>query len=193
MKIPRPPSKRPIPKTAQRVFKGKIFDVYQWEQLLFGGSTETFEKIKRVDTVNVIPVTPENKLILSEQEQPGGAAFVGVLGGRIDDDESPDEAAHRELMEEAGIQAGQLVLWYSEQFIEKIDWAVYTFIAKDCRKISEPSFDAGEKINLIYVSFDDFLDLVAKENYRDLEIALKIFRISKDPRKLEETRKLFLS
>ncbi len=192
MKIPRPSSKRPIPETAQRVFKGKIFDVYQWEQKLFDGSTGTFEKIKRVDTVNVIPVTQDKKLILSEQEQPGGSPFIGVLGGRINEGESPEEAANRELMEEAGMRSGNLVLWDSQQFLEKIDWAVYSFIAKDCGKISEQSVDAGEKIKLIYVSFDEFLDLVSQENYRDLEIALKIFRISKDPRKLEETRKLFL-
>lgn len=193
MKILRPISKRPIPENAQRVFKGKIFDVYQWEQRLFDGSIETFEKIKRTDTVNVIPITHDNKLILSEQEQPGAPPFIGVLGGRINKYESPEDAAHRELMEEAGIETGNMVLWFTDQFIEKIDWAVYTFIAKECKKISEQSLDSGEKIKLIYVSFDEFLDIVARDNYRDLEIALKIFRTSKDPRKLQETRDLFLS
>ena len=131
MRIPRPLSRRPIPTTAQRVFKGKIFDVYQWNETLYDGSTETFEKIKRADTVNVIPVTRDQKLILSEQEQPGGEPFIGVLGGRMNSGESPEEAAHREFMEEAGMRCDNLVLWDSQQFIEKIDWAVDTFIAKD--------------------------------------------------------------
>jgi 8-oxo-dGTP pyrophosphatase MutT (NUDIX family) len=193
MTTPRPASKRPIPKDARKVYTGKIFDVYQWQQTLFDGSTESFEKIKRADTVNVIPVTREGRLILSEQEQPGAPPFIGVLGGRIERGEDPEDAAQRELREEAGIRSGKMVLWHSEQFIEKIDWAVYTFIAKECEIVVEPSLDPGEKIKLIYVTFHEFVDIVAQENYRDSEIALRLLRIARDPRSLEETRKLFLS
>src|SRR5215467_9321922 len=32
-----------IPEHAERVFQGKIFDVYQWPQKLYDGSTATFE------------------------------------------------------------------------------------------------------------------------------------------------------
>lgn len=190
--IKRPESKQPIPNNAERVFKGRIFDVYQWDQRLFDGKVATFEKIKRSDTVNVIPVTVDKKIVLSKQEQPGGSPFIGVLGGRIDEGETPLEAAKRELMEEAGMDCQNWVLWDSEQLLEKIDWAIYTFVAKDCRRVAGQSVDAGEKIKLIYVSFDEFIDVVAKENYRDLEIVLKIFRLLKDPQKLVETKRLFL-
>ncbi len=189
--IKRPISKQPIPKNAQRVFKGKIFDVYQWEQKLFDGTSTTFEGIKRMDTVNVIPVTPDHKIVLAEQQQPGISNFIGVLGGRIDEGETPLDAAKRELLEEAGMEAQKYVLWEAEQLLDKIDWAIYTFIAKGSKKISEQSFEAGEKIKLLYVTFDEFIDLVTKENCRDMEIALKIFRVSKNPPKLEKLRKLF--
>lgn len=49
MKIERPKSKQPIPENAKLVFKGKIFDTYQWEQEMYDGSRVTFEKIKRPD------------------------------------------------------------------------------------------------------------------------------------------------
>lgn len=191
MKVARPASKQPIPPNARRVFKGKIFDVYQWQQKLFDGTILTFEKIKRTDSVNVFPITKEKKIILTEQEQPGGKPFIGALGGRIDANESPLEAAKRELLEEAGYQAKKYILWDATQLLEKIDWAVYSFIAKNCKKIKKSHIDAGEKIKLIYVTFEEFLDLVAQENYRDVEIALKSFRLIKEPKKLEETRKLF--
>ena len=35
-----------VPKQAKRVFKGVIFDVYQWEQEMFDGTKEIFEKLK---------------------------------------------------------------------------------------------------------------------------------------------------
>lgn len=41
-----------IPPNAQRVFSGKIFDVYQWPQPLFDGSIATFEVAKRLDFQN---------------------------------------------------------------------------------------------------------------------------------------------
>ncbi len=192
MRIDRPNSRQPMPENAQRVFQGKIFDVYQWEQELFNGSKTIFEKLKRPDTAYVIPITSLKKLILTEQTQPGGSSFIGLLGGRIEDGERPEEGAKRELLEEAGMTAESLVLLDSFQFLPKIDWAIYCFIAKDCKIVREQSLDAGEHIKLIEVSFDEFLDLVGQETFGDLEIVVKMFRISKNPILLERTRKLFL-
>jgi hypothetical protein len=51
-----PKNAKVIPKQAQRVFKGQIFDVYQWPQKLFDGSTQTFEMLKRPDTLTVLAI-----------------------------------------------------------------------------------------------------------------------------------------
>src|SRR3989344_9686996 len=102
MEIKRPESKQPIPGHAKRVFKGVLFDVYQWEQKMFDGSTAIFEKLKRPDTVVVFPVLPDGRIILTEQEQPGKEAFIGATGGRVDVGEEILQTAHRELLEESG-------------------------------------------------------------------------------------------
>lgn len=189
--IQRPVSKQPIPSNAKCVFKGKIFDIYQWQQEMFDGSTALFEKIKRYDTVNVLPVV-NGKIILTKQEQPGIEPFVGAAGGRINEGESPLKAAKRELLEETGFTAEEFVLWDAIQPVEKIDWAAYTFIAKKCRQIRNPKLESGEKIELFPVSFEEFLAIVADEKYRDGEIALKIFRALNNHQKIKEWRKLFL-
>lgn len=191
MDIKRPASKQPIPDSAQRVFKGKLFDVYQWDQELFDGKKIVFEKLKRPDTVNVIPITTSGEIILGEQEQPGTVPFIGCLGGRLDEGEEPLEAAKRELLEETGMEAEQWILWDSTQLTDKIDWAIYAFIAKGCRKIKEQNADAGEKIKLKFVTFDEFLKITAQDNFRDAEIALRVFRSISNPIKFEEMKKLF--
>ncbi len=84
MNLQPPKSKQPIPGNARLVFKGVIFDVYQWEQELFDGTKTTFEKLKRPDTVVVFPVLPNGKILLTKQEQPGKEPFIGATGGRAE-------------------------------------------------------------------------------------------------------------
>src|SRR3989344_90768 len=103
MEIKRPKSKQPIPENAKRVFRGVIFDVYQWEQEMYDGTRTIFEKLKRPDTVVVFRVLPDGKIILTEQEQPGGKGpFIGATGGRVDEGEDILAVAKRELLEESG-------------------------------------------------------------------------------------------
>lgn len=192
VRIKRPVSRQPIPKHAKCVFEGKIFDVYQWRQKLFNGKSAVFEKIKRVDTVGIFPITSDKKILLSKQTQPGESPFIGAFGGRIDEGEDPLKAAKRELLEETGLGADRWILWSAEQFFSKIDWAIYNFIAKDLKKASDPKPDAGEKIETIAVSFEKFLKIVAQENYRDTEVSLRLFRIISNPKELRKIKKMFM-
>jgi len=192
MKIQRPKSSQPIPKNATRVFQGVLFDVYQWKQKMFDGSYKTFEKVRRPDGVNIIPIV-DGKLILTKQKQPGGKWFIGCLGGRIDKGESPLQAAKRELLEEAGLTSKKFILWEATHINGKMDAAFYTFIAKDCEKSKKAELDNGEKIDLISVSIDEFVDLAADSKFRDTEIAVKIFRSLSDRKIAEKHRRAFLS
>lgn len=193
MDIRRPKSKQPIPDHAKKVFGGVLFDVYQWEQELFNGARTVFEKIRRPDTVVVFPVLDDGRILLTEQEQPGSEPFIGATGGRVDETEDILAAAKRELLEESGYEASEFVLWDAQQPTSKIEWAVYTFIAKGLKKVAELNLDAGEKIQLKPVSFDEFLELATVERFRfaEKEIISKVFEARLDPEKKEELRKLF--
>lgn len=192
MKIVRPGSNQPIPPQAKKVFQGQIFSIYQWEQEQFDGSKKTFEKAKRPDTVNVLPVTTEGKIILAEQEQPGTEPFIGCPGGIIDTGEDPLEAAKRELREETGHVAREFILWDAVQPVSKVDWVIYTFIAKGCELVGKQILDSGEKIKLKYVTFEEFVELVYNVRYRDIEVAFKVMRAKRSQAELENLRELFL-
>lgn len=95
-------NKSKLPSEANLVFKGKIFEVWQWEQEMFDGTKETFEKLKRANTALVIPLVGKN-ILIQEQEQPDKPGpFLSLPGGRCDESEKPLEAAKRELLEETG-------------------------------------------------------------------------------------------
>ena len=191
MEINRPKSKQPIPDHAKKVFDGVIFDVYQWEQELFDGTKTIFEKLKRSDTVVVFPVLDDGKIILTEQQQPGKQSFIGATGGRVDEGEDILEAAKRELLEESGYEASEFILWDAQHPTSKIDWVIYTFIAKGLKKVSDINLDAGEKITLKPVNFDEFIELGTNEKFAEKEIIFKLLEAKLYPEKKEELRKLF--
>lgn len=191
MTIKRPVSNQPMPSHAQCVFKGIMFDVYQWEQKLFDGSTATFEKLKRPDTVIILPVLPDGSIVLNEQEQPGQEPFIAAPGGRVDHDEDIVTAAKRELLEESGYSADTLTLWCAHQPTTKIDWAVFVFIAKNITKTAELALDAGEKIQLKTVSFDELIDIGMDSGFAGEEAAKRFTEAKYLPEKRVELEKLF--
>jgi ADP-ribose pyrophosphatase len=190
--VPKPKSKQPLPDKARKVFEGVIFDVYQWEQEMFDGSTETFEKLKRPDTVIVFPVLDNGKIILTKQEQPGKEPFIGAAGGRVDKGEGILASAKRELLEESGYKAGEFVLWKAIQPISKIEWSVYVFIARNLKKVADLKLDAGEKIELMPVDFDEFLQIALQPNFYEQEVYRDVVEAMLDPEKKNELKAFML-
>lgn len=184
--------KNSIPPEATRVFKGVIFDVYQWEQKMYDGTTATFEKLKRPDTALVIPVLPDGRILISEQEQPNKPPYIGLLGGRIDEGEDALEAAKRELSEESGYTSNDWSVFAIEEPVAKIEWTIYTFVARNCEKTAEQKLDGGEKITLKTVTFEEFLDLSTNEKFYDLGLKMIIREAKLDPEKMAELKKKIL-
>jgi len=179
-----------VPSKAKRVFKGIIFDVYQWQQKMFDGSEETFEIVKKKYTAEVIAIK-DGKIILSHQSQPTKKDFYAILGGRIKDGEEPMAAAKREMLEESGMTSDKWKLLKIYQPLHKIDWNIYTYIAKDCKKTSDIKFDSGEKGENIECTFDEFVNIVLSDKYWGDELVLDVLRMKSDG-KLNEFKKKLL-
>lgn len=149
-----------IPAEATRVFKGQIFDTYQWPQKLFDGSEHTFEMLKRADTVSVIGIV-EDKIIIIDDEQPHLGSRISFPGGRVDaDDSSPLAAAQREYIEEIGYQFNNWRLVKVHQPYRKMEWFIYVYLAWDVKGQTEPTPDAGEKIVPKQVNLAELKDLI---------------------------------
>lgn len=174
-----------IPEQAKRVFQGKIFDVYQWDQPLYDGSRAVFEMLKRPNTVQVIAVQ-DGKMVIADEEQPTKGPFCSLIGGRQDEQETPLEGAKRELLEESGLVSDEWTLFKTYEPYTKMEWEVHTFIAKNCRKISDQHLDGGEKISVKTVSFDEFTDIVFSDRFYGREFAYDLMKmIYREPEKLE--------
>lgn len=150
-----------IPVQAKQVFKGQIFDVYQWEQEMYDGTKEIFEKLRRSYTVEIIATTPEGKVIVQRQQQPDSQTpFLSLVGGRIEEGEEPLEAAHREMLEETGFVSQDWEHLETYDGSNKVDWKNFIFTARGCEKTGEQHLDPGERIELLFVTFDELIELV---------------------------------
>ena len=149
-----------LPDFAERKFKGVIYDTYQWSQKLFDGSHTTFEMLKRPDTVQVVCVVDDKVLVLRD-EQPHSGQRLSFPGGRVDEaDEDITTAAKREVHEETGYEFRQWRLVKVWQPHTKIEWFIHLFVAWDVASVVDAHLDAGEKITVDQLSFDEVKKLV---------------------------------
>ena len=148
-----------IPPEAQCVFVGEIFRVYQWPQRLYDGSVATFEMVRRPDTVLIIAVDDAGKVLVNDEEQPGGIVRRGHLpAGRVDpEDATIIAAAQRELREETGWEFADWQLLEVVQPEPKIEWFIHLVLARRPVRHMPPRCDAGERITTRAISWQELV------------------------------------
>lgn len=178
-----------MPPEAKMVFKGVIFEVWQWEQKQFDGSFRTFERLKRPDTIEVLAVVGD-KILVQDEQQPDTGEFITVPAGRVDPGEDHDVAAKRELLEETGHASDDWTLLEQHEPSGKIDWTIHIYAARNCSKQQEPDPGVGEKVRSRLVSLDELLLLCDEPRFRSVATGSILWRARLDPKKKEELRKV---
>ena len=97
-----------IPPHAKKVFEGTIFDIHQWQQEMFDGTTATFELASRPSVVVTHPVMGD-KILVVKEEQPGRPPYLSAPAG-FSEKQDIDALAtgKRELKEETGLTSRQV-------------------------------------------------------------------------------------
>lgn len=165
-----------IPKQAKKVFDGNIFEIYQWKQKMFDGTTTTFEAAKSMEGVGII-ATIGNKIVILKQQQPGTKWYYTLPGGYLDDPkETPKQGALRELMEETGMKPKSIHFWKTLPRGGRVESNLYVFIAHNCKIVAKQSLDGGEKIKIEYRTFDEFLKLSDQNDFHHPRLISEILR-----------------
>lgn len=165
-----------IPKHAKKVFSWITFDVYHYEQEMFDGTLQTFEKLKRKDSVEIIVVTQENKLLILHEEQPGRNPFFWLVAWGLEEWETPLQAAQRELWEETWMKSEHWEYIWAYRFSSRIDYASHLFVARWAYKISAQNLDSGEKIEVLACDWEEFKKYVVDKNFRSKELTSELLR-----------------
>ncbi|MDQ3131691.1 MAG: NUDIX hydrolase [Acidobacteriota bacterium] len=108
----------------------------------------SFFVVENPDWVNVIALTRQQKVVLIEQFRHGIEEItLEIPGGMIDENESPEKAARRELTEETGYSSENFVfLGKSHPNPAISNNTIFHFLALDCEKKAKTKFDEHESI-----------------------------------------------
>lgn len=112
------------------------------------GAVRTFSIIHSSDWVNVVALTPDDRVVLVRQYRHGiGRQTLEIPGGMVDPGETPLEAAQRELREETGYATAR---WREIGLVEP-NPAIqtnrcHTFLALDVERVGELALDPGEAL-----------------------------------------------
>ena len=122
-----------------------------------------FYVLETPEWINVIPLTPEGKVVLIRQYRPGTEEVsLEIPGGMVDDEDGdPAATARRELLEETGYAAGEMIpIGRVAPNPAIMDNQCHIFLARDARPVAEPQFDGAEYIELELVDLDEIPGLI---------------------------------
>ena len=112
------------------------------------GKKSTFFVLETPNWVNIIALTKNDEVVLIEQFRHGAEEIIlEIPGGMVDEDEAPEIAAARELLEETGYSSDELIFLGKSLPNPAIqNNTIYHYLAKNAEKTAETTFDEHESV-----------------------------------------------
>ncbi len=128
------------------------------------GKKHHFFVLESSSWVNVIPLTPQDEVVMVRQYRHGTQnVTLEIPGGLVESTDSPKDAAVRELMEETGYGAGDILslgLVYPNPAIQNN--ACYTYLARDVFPAGDQALDDKEDIEVVVRPLSDIPRMIKR-------------------------------
>jgi len=162
-------------KSSEKIFSGKLIDLYFDHVELPNGKSSTREWINHPGAVCIIPILPDGNLCLIRQYRYGPRdEFIEIPAGKLDKGEDPLVCAKRELQEEIGYIARKLTfltnIYPAIGFSNEKMWM---YLAEDLQ-LSNQSLDQDEFLELLPLSLEEAIDLINQGNITDVKTIIGV-------------------
>jgi len=143
------------------------------------GTTQDFFLIGQRDWSTILPITADGKVIAERQYKQGcNKIYIDLPAGTTNfANEPPQIVAERELLEETGYQAKEVIFlgpapWMCSRNSET---RFYPFVAFGCEWVKEARIDANEEIETVVFSMEEWL-LFCQQELEDHSAYVATFR-----------------
>ena len=160
--------------SSETKYKGKILNLrIDTVESVNGESTR--EIVEHSGGAVVLPLLPNKNVVMIRQfRKPIERDVLEIPAGKIEQGESPEETAFRELQEETGYMANNMTLLtkmypsvgYSEELL-------YIYLATDLGP-GETDFDENEDIDTYSYHIDDLYEMVMEGKIQDAKTQVAI-------------------
>ena len=154
---------------SREIYDGKILHVFEDTVTLPNGKPATREYLRHVGAVCMIPLLDDGSVLLERQfRYPVGRVMIEIPAGKLNyKEEDPREAAARELLEETGAVAGELIAL--GRFLPACaysDEAIHMYAAKSIT-FREQKLDEDEFLNVFTMPLEQAVSEVLSGNIPD--------------------------
>jgi len=161
----------------QIVYSGLVINIEQMDVEIGDRGRHTYQIIRHPGGAAVLPVHDDGCVSLIRQLRPAVAErLLEIPAGRLNPAEPPSECARRELLEETGITAANLIplgTVYSSPGV--FDEIIHLFAATGL-SLGPAQPEADEEIEVMRLPLDDVLEMAADGRISDGKTMAALFR-----------------
>ncbi len=159
------------------IFKGKIFTVARDINELANGNKAPRELVLHSGGAGILPVDSDGNVTLVRQYRCGvGEMFTEICAGKLEVGEDPLECAKREMIEELGFTAKNVISLGSFAPTPAYDSEItYIFLATDLEYIGQ-QLDEGEFLEIIKMPLSDAVNAVMDGTIADGKTQIAVLK-----------------
>lgn len=161
--------------STEQVFDGKIVKVFIDDIRLPDGREARWERVIHPGAVGIVPLLSDQTIVLVRQYRHAtGKVLLEIPAGKLEEGERPEVCARRELAEEVGYRAGEMVKLaefynspgYSDEYF-------HLFLARELDE-GQAEAEPDEFLQVKAVHLEEAFDMISTGEVRDAKTIIGI-------------------
>jgi 8-oxo-dGTP pyrophosphatase MutT (NUDIX family) len=148
-------------------YRGSILSLWVGEVQLENGEVYSREVTRHNGGVAIVPVIDDSVILVQQFRIAVERDMLELPAGKLEKGELPEICAHRELEEEIGYRAGNMVLatsYYSS--VGFTDEKMHIFLGFQLRKVAQ-NLDSDERIQIVHIPIAEIGERLARNEFED--------------------------